>query len=265
MIFIKLSTRHKISDIVIAILLAIIILVFAYKSMGNSNESIKETINNDTSTAQFCHPTDECTVTTQISGTTSLMTLVTTETTTSATTTATTVAETTTSRSAPKITVTQTDVIRTTTSIIITEPTITSANVGQDTYIQHYTNQDAIDIAKVLYHECRGIPSKTEKACVAWVILNRVDYYNSTVYSVVREPYQFAFYPNAPVWNELYELAQDVLNRWSREKNGETNVGRVLPKEYLYFVGDGRHNYFRNKYSGAYNIWNYVLESPYES
>lgn len=231
--------------------------------MENGGDSSKESVNNDTSIAQSYYPTNECTATTQtteINGNTLTTIGVFTEITSTEKVTvaiSSTTATTTT-------TITQSHVV-TTTSDIITDPTVTSQYVGQDTYIQHYSNQDVIDIAKVLYHECRGIPSKTEKACVAWTILNRVDYYNSTVYSIVRAPYQFAFYPNAPVWNELYELAQDVLNRWNREKNGETNVGRVLPKEYLYFVGSNGHNYFRDKYSGSYNVWNYSIKSPYEN
>jgi hypothetical protein len=132
-------------------------------------------------------------------------------------------------------------------------------------YVQYYTEQDVVDIAKVLYSECRGVPSKTEQACVAWTILNRVDKYNSNVYSVVRSPNQFAFYDNLPVWDELADLSRDVLERWSREKNGETNVGRVLPKEYLYFSGYGGHNHFRDRYNGCYNIWDYSFESPYEN
>lgn len=135
----------------------------------------------------------------------------------------------------------------------------------EGSYIHSYTEQDVIDIAKVLYHECRGVPSKTEQACVAWTILNRVDRNDSTIYSVVRAPYQFAFYESAPVWDELRDLARDVLDRWSREKAGETNVGRVLPKEYTYFEGRDGHNYFRDNYSGSYNVWDYSLDSPYEN
>ena len=157
-----------------------------------------------------------------------------------------------------------------TTTQTVTTTTTTIANTEEEPgeenlYIQYYTEQDAIDIAKVLYHECRGVPSKTEQACVAWTILNRVDCYDSTVYSVVRSPNQFAFYESAPVWDELLDLAHDVLERWSREKTGETNVGRVLPKEYIYFEGRDSHNHFRDNYNGSYNLWDYSLESPYES
>ena len=152
----------------------------------------------------------------------------------------------------------------------VTTTTTTTTNtekepVEENLYIQYYTEQDAIDIAKVLYHECRGVPSVTEQACVAWTVLNRVDLYNSTVYAVVRAPHQFAFYESAPVHDDLLDLAYDVLDRWSHEKNGEINVGRVLPKEYIYFEGRNGHNHFRDNYSGSYNLWDYSLESPYKN
>lgn len=153
-------------------------------------------------------------------------------------------------------------------SIHIKETTTrkTDNNLSEENSLAlHYDEQDAIDIAKVLYRECRGVHSKTEQACVVWVILNRVDCYNSTIYSVIRSPNQFAFHEKTPIWDELLDLAYDVLNRWSREIDGEKNVGRVLPKEYIYFEGRDGHNYFRDNYSGSYNIWSYTLKSPYGS
>lgn len=146
-----------------------------------------------------------------------------------------------------------------------TEPEIQSEPAEEVVYIQHYTQQDAIDIAKVLYNECRGVESVTEQACVAWTILNRVDYSDSSIYSVIRSPNQFAFSSDTPIWDNLLELAIDVLERWNRERNGEINVGRVLPPEFRWFEGRNGHNYFRDAYDGDYNIWGYFLGSPYKS
>lgn len=129
----------------------------------------------------------------------------------------------------------------------------------------YYTEQDVIDIAKVLYNECRGVGSKTEQACVAWTILNRVDKQCMSIAEVIRAKNQFAFSESTTVDDKLLDLASDVLWRWNSEKNGETEVGRVLPKEYTYFAGQGVHNYFRNSFSGNYSIWDYSLESPYEN
>lgn len=132
--------------------------------------------------------------------------------------------------------------------------------------VQYYTEEEVIMVAKVLYHECRGIPSDTEKACVAWTICNRVDAgYGSTISRVVTAHGQFAYGHYTPVWDELYDLAKDVLTRWNHEKNGAFNVGRVLPKDYLWYSGDGRHNYFRNHYNAAYGYWDYSIESPYDN
>lgn len=131
---------------------------------------------------------------------------------------------------------------------------------------KYYKESDITLISKVLYSECRGISSKTQKACVVWVICNRVDNgYGSTISSVVLQKNQFAYNPNSPVHSDLYNLAKDVLERWNREKNGETNVGRVLPKNYLYFHGDGRANYFKTNSTQPYKVWDYSLPSPYNN
>lgn len=131
--------------------------------------------------------------------------------------------------------------------------------------IMHYTETDIVMLSKLLYQECGGVDSDTEKACVAWTVLNRVDEYGESVSDVITAPNQFAYYEDRPVSDELYRLAEDVLIRWNREKNGEDCVGRVLPRDYLWFSGDGRHNHFRNAYKGQFTIWDYSLETPYES
>lgn len=121
----------------------------------------------------------------------------------------------------------------------------------------YYEESDIELLAKLMYRECRGIPSTTQKACVAWTVLNRVDEYGKTIFEVVTAPNQFAY--------ELYALAEDVLTRWNDERNGDEDVGRVLPTDYLWFSGDGKFNYFRNAYKGNFSIWDYSLTSPYES
>lgn len=75
----------------------------------------------------------------------------------------------------------------------------------------------------------------------------------------------FGINESTTVDDSLLDLASDVLWRWNSEKNGEAEVGRVLPKEYTYFAGRGGHNYFRNGFDGEYSIWDYSLESPYEN
>ena len=121
-------------------------------------------------------------------------------------------------------------------------------------------------LAKMLYGEARGIASDMEKAACVWCVLNRVDdpRFPDTVLEVLEAPYQFAGYSaDYPVLPELATLAADVLKRYHAEKNGEENVGRVLPVEYLYFTGDGRNNHFTIGWKDA-ETWDWSLQNPYD-
>ena len=121
-------------------------------------------------------------------------------------------------------------------------------------------------LAKMLYGEARGIPSDTEKAACVWCVLNRVDdpRFPDTVLEVLEAPYQFSGYSaDYPILPELEALAADVLTRYHAERDGEENVGRVLPPEYCFFTGDGKHNHFTIGWQDT-ETWGWTLESPYE-
>lgn len=138
----------------------------------------------------------------------------------------------------------------------------------QPEFIRYYSDNDALMLAKVAYCEARGIKSKTEIACVMWTILNRVDKggYGGSIAGVITAPNQFAYRASAPTVSDrgynLLALAYDVLDNWSKEKSGRTDYVRCLPKNYLWYAGDGQHNYFRNAYSGG-SRWNYAWGYPY--
>ena len=128
-----------------------------------------------------------------------------------------------------------------------------------------FTNEEIDHITKTVWGEARGL-SKTHQAGVVWAILNRCDdgRFGKDVIGVVTAPSQFAGYRSGnPVDPEIRDLVVDVLDRYSQEKAGIDNVGRVLPKEYLYFRGNGRVNLFSKKWNST-NIWDWSLESPYE-
>ncbi len=137
-----------------------------------------------------------------------------------------------------------------------------------------YTDEDVIVLTKMLWGEARGInemnvggrcvSSKCQQAAVIWTVLNRYDAgYSDSISRVVTAPRQFVGYRESnPVDEELMDLVKDVLERWNDEKHGETNVGRVLPADYLWFRGDGKYNHFRNKYDGGIR-WNWEMEDIY--
>ena len=138
-----------------------------------------------------------------------------------------------------------------------------------------YTHEDVIAMAKLLYGEAGGvgdlyiwdgrvISSEYQKACVVWTVLNRYDKgWEDSIIGVISAYQQFHGYDeDNPVLEELVLISYDVLERWNREQYGETDVGRVLPPEYLYFYGDMKHNYFMDDY-GDYYKYNWDLEDPY--
>lgn len=121
-------------------------------------------------------------------------------------------------------------------------------------------------LAKTVFGEARSL-TKTEQAAVVWCILNRLDdgRFGDSIMDVVTAPNQFTGYrENNPVSADIMALVQDVLSRYARENTGATDVGRVLPSDYLFFHGDGEANHFRKEYKKSGIFWDWSLESPYQ-
>lgn len=130
---------------------------------------------------------------------------------------------------------------------------------------QEHDLETLLALARTVWGEARGC-SATEQAAVVWCVLNRADSpdFPDDPLEVVRQPDQFYGYsPENPVWPEILTLVEDVLDRRELEKTAVGDVGRVLPKEYVFFEGDGRHNYFRTEYQGG-TVWDWGLDSPYD-
>lgn len=130
-----------------------------------------------------------------------------------------------------------------------------------------FAEDEVVMLAKTIWGEARGVGSVTEQACVAWTVCNHVDEPSMRVDSIkeaLTKPGRFYYKSSFPATEDLLWLARDVLERWNMEKLGYKGSGRVLPTDYLYYSGDGKHNYFRNAYRGG-TRWDYSLPSPYES
>ena len=117
------------------------------------------------------------------------------------------------------------------------------------TYIPDET--DVIVLSRMAYGEALGLADYEIAACM-WCVMNRIDAgYGDTVQDVVSAPGQFAGYSeHNPVDDHIAAIARNVLTWHHAEQQGET-VPREIGREYLYFSGNGVHNYFRAKYDGV--------------
>lgn len=119
-------------------------------------------------------------------------------------------------------------------------------------------------LAKMVWGEARGCSRKEQAACV-WVVLNRVDdpRWPGSILGVLTPKGQFAGYdPANPVEPEIRALVDDVIARWGMEPQCIGSVGRVIPEDYFYWQGDGKHNIFRREYKDT-ATWSWELEDPY--
>lgn len=101
-----------------------------------------------------------------------------------------------------------------------------------------------------------GSGTLIEKQAVVWCVLNRVDKgsaggFKNSVYGVLTQANQFRSYYGTGS-NESYNIVVDCLTLWQMEKqSGYPIDGRVLPSEFCWYHGDGRHNHFRSAYKGG--------------
>ena len=190
-----------------------------------------------------------------------------------------------------------------TTTDIITEPIITepitteyitetefiTTDSETATILEEVAKEYNLDILDIVYIARaiagEGGTGNMERAAVAWCILNRVDSsrFANTIQGVITSPNQFhlSYY----IYDSDIKLAADVLERWYREKDGESNVGRVLPSGYYYFRGfkwkdkatelgmarpTKSHNWFfqlseYHKDKFERNYWDWSLPNPYSN
>ena len=147
---------------------------------------------------------------------------------------------------------------------------VAPTNSEERTYEYELDEKDINMLAKTIWNEARGIKSDMEKAAIAWCVLNRVDSTDwefrnmNTIEEVLTAHGQIEGYKeDNPLDDHLVELAEDVLIRWNMEKDGVVDVGRVLPKDYYFWWGDGKHNHFRKQLEDQV-FWDWSWESPYE-
>lgn len=131
------------------------------------------------------------------------------------------------------------------------EPVVESIQQTEEKRLHYeYTNADVDMLARLVLREAGGC-SKDEQRLVVWTVFQRVDSIDydfrdmNTIEDVVTAPYQFAYDESAPIKDEIRRVCAEELEKWAN--NGTPPIvepyAPTLP--YLFFEGDGYHNWFR--------------------
>ena len=130
------------------------------------------------------------------------------------------------------------------------------------------TQSDEDLIAKMLWTEDR-MNSYAERAAVVWCVFNRLDAWGGSIQSIVT-PDQFPglVYAQKTTAEWATWLVRDVTIRYALELAGYEDVGRTLPKRFLYYeepVG-WTHHVFKTKLKITDPDciwWDWSMPSPY--
>ena len=117
---------------------------------------------------------------------------------------------------------------------------------------RRWTEQDVTTLARMVWGEGRGV-SRNEQKLIVWTVLNRLDdgRYGSSIRQIVTARGQFVGYRSGfPVTDAIREVVIYVLEAWDRGEAAKAYLPFARDPNYLYFRGDGRHNWFRTRYRG---------------
>jgi len=115
---------------------------------------------------------------------------------------------------------------------------------------RRWTDQEVVTLARMVWGEGRGV-SRNEQKLIVWTVLNRLDNgrYGSSIRQIVVARGQFVGYRSShPVTEEIRYMVIDVLEAWDRGEQAKIYPPFARVTNYLYFHGDGRHNWFRPSY-----------------
>lgn len=110
-----------------------------------------------------------------------------------------------------------------------------------------YTEREIEMLAKMVWGEARGCAPE-EQRLVIWTALQRADdgRFGSTIESVLTAKNQFAGYREKnPVDPDIYALCAAEATEWAGGTEPPTMEPYAPSTPYLFFDGDGRHNWFR--------------------
>ena len=148
---------------------------------------------------------------------------------------------------------------------------------SKNDYLEELSDEDRADIL-ALAQTAKGEFFLTDTAehrmmcaAVMWCVCFRSAQgsskgFRDTIRGCAAQPYQFLGYdPNSIPGDDLMALAEDVFLRFREVQNGASlfDSGCVIQSEYLWFLGNGSVNVFRNSYKGG-TVWDWSMPNPYE-
>ena len=122
-----------------------------------------------------------------------------------------------------------------------------------------FTDEETNMVAKTVWGEARGC-SDIQKEAVVWCVLNRVDdgRFPDSIADVITQPNEFFGYSESnPVDEDIRQLARKVMIVWATEEMMPADGReRVLPREYVFFSGNGIENTFTTDWMGG-AVWDW--------
>ena len=113
--------------------------------------------------------------------------------------------------------------------------------------VAKYSSAEVTIVCQTVWGEARGC-SPEEQALVAWCICNWADYQRTNIAEVVTHNRFHGFDEGHPVTPEIYEVVTGVLEAWARGEEALVYPPYATTPNYLFFGGDGLHNWFREEY-----------------
>lgn len=111
--------------------------------------------------------------------------------------------------------------------------------VDEDIPEYKLSESDVKRIAKLLWSS--PLTGEAQKEKLVWVVLNRVDRFNSTVHDVINTDEFTYFDYHARVSSKNRRIVERVMRLWMAEKDGYS-IGRRPPEDALYCRYCGENN-----------------------
>ena len=117
-----------------------------------------------------------------------------------------------------------------------------------DIVVAKYTPYERTLVCQAVWGEARGCTPE-EQALVVGCICNRADAWDMSIEEVVTADGQFHGYdPDNLITNDIRKVVTAELEAWARGEEAPVYPPYATTSEYLYFWGDGEHNWFREEY-----------------